>query len=447
MPLSKKRRLPKLTSIDLFAGCGGLSLGLEQAGFHPIFVSEINSYALESYLMNRDIFAPELRDTAFHAYDVKDLLKSSRLRQLRADLKSTFGTDTERGDLDLIAGGPPCQGFSGIGYRRSYSVERRRLPSNRLFADMATIIKQLHPKIFLFENVRGLLTAKWTKSGVSGEIWHEIKGVFSEISGYSIADAIVYGSAYGVPQNRPRVLLVGVRSDVNVALWNENPSGIARNFLPAPSGTAPDLIDLLGDLEDPRYENGGETRSYPKEATHESNIKMRTARNGRIFKKGERLTEHDYSAHSARVLEKFKYMIDNDGDIHPRYRTRKFSQRLLPRRWGRAGPSITATSLPDDYVHYKQPRILTVREWARLQGFPDWYQFAGPRTTGGLRRAGNPQAGLFDRELPKYTQIGNAVPIELARKIGVHFANALLHPKRRTTERSATPRKPDPLKG
>ena len=83
------------------------------------------------------------------------------------------------------------------------------------------------------------------------------------------------------------------------------------------------------------------------------------------------------------------------------------------------------TSLPDDYVHPTQPRILTVREWARLQGFPDWYRFHGKRTTGGVRRAGNPREGIFEREVPKYTQIGNAVPVNLAYEIGKHFKSIL----------------------
>jgi DNA (cytosine-5)-methyltransferase 1 len=81
--------------------------------------------------------------------------------------------------------------------------------------------------------------------------------------------------------------------------------------------------------------------------------------------------------------------------------------------------------MPDDYVHYSQPRILTVREWARLQLFPDWYRFTGKRTTGGLRRAGNPREGIFDREVPKYTQIGNAVPVELAERVGLHLKQVL----------------------
>ena len=99
-------------------------------------------------------------------------------------------------------------------------------------------------------------------------------------------------------------------------------------------------------------------------------------------------------------------------------KTNYFCPTTLPKKRVAQGPTITATSLPDDFVHFSQARSLTVREWARLQMFPDWYQFTGKRTTGGIRRAGNPQKGIFDREVPKYTQIGNAVPVELARRIG-----------------------------
>ena len=81
--------------------------------------------------------------------------------------------------------------------------------------------------------------------------------------------------------------------------------------------------------------------------------------------------------------------------------------------------------MPDDFVHYSQARSPTVREWARLQTFPDWYQFAGKRTTGGIRRAGNPRESIFEREVPKYTQIGNAVPVKLALEIGKHFKKLL----------------------
>ena len=103
----------------------------------------------------------------------------------------------------------------------------------------------------------------------------------------------------------------------------------------------------------------------------------------------------------------------------------KFAQRVLEPAWKDGAPNITVTSLPDDYIHFSQPRTLTVREWARLQTFPDSYEFKGPRTTGGRRRAGSPDEGNWDREVPKYTQIGNAVPVWLAERVGKHFKSLL----------------------
>jgi DNA (cytosine-5)-methyltransferase 1 len=413
-----------LHHIDLFAGCGGLSLGLEQAGFKPIFVNELSPDARASYLLNRHAEYGYLAKPEFHCADVKSLvLAKGALRRLKSDLKSEFGIDCSAGELDLVAGGPPCQGFSGIGHRRSYSVDKEQLPSNHLYQDMAFVVASLKPKIFLFENVRGLLNAKWTAAGQKGEIWDEVRGTFEGLKGYSVRWALVRARDYGVPQNRPRVLMVGIRNDVLKSV--EPPeTGVADGYLPAPTGGAPDLIDLLGDLIDPEYTKGGSTKAYPHSAKTPVQRALRSSY-GACVSKGGSLTEHDYSDHSARVVAKFKAMHKTGGIIPEEFRTKKFAQRLLPVRWGDEGPTITATSLPDDYVHFSQPRTLTVREWARLQLFPDWYQFAGKRTTGGLRRAGNPREGIFDREVPKYTQIGNAVPVGLAREVGRHFARLL----------------------
>jgi DNA (cytosine-5)-methyltransferase 1 len=147
---------------------------------------------------------------------------------------------------------------------------------------------------------------------------------------------------------------------------------------------------------------------------------FRTTPDGRLLAKGSALHEHEYSNHSANTMAKFQFMLDH-GRIPDSMKTRKFAQRVLPERWGSEGPNVTATSLPDDYVHFRQPRVPTVREWARIQTFPDWYQFAGYRTTGGRRRAGDPSAGIWTRELPKYTQIGNAVPVQMGREVGKHL--------------------------
>jgi DNA (cytosine-5)-methyltransferase 1 len=411
----------KLFHVDLFAGCGGLSLGLENAGFTPVFVNELNADARASYLRNREREAPHLADPTFHCADVKELvLPRTALPNLKRALRREFEIDVNAGELDLIAGGPPCQGFSGIGHRRSYSVDKEQLPSNHLYEDMAFVVNSLQPKIFLFENVRGLLSAKWTADGEKGEIWDEVRATFTALRGYTTNWALVRAKDYGVPQNRPRVLLVGIRDDVAKSASKALRSSIAGGYLPEPTGNAPDLRDLLGDLVDPKYTPGGTTASYPKSPTSDIQRLLRS-QDGRISDNGDPVTEHEYSNHSPTVQAKFAAMHKTGGEIPPEFQTKKFAQRLLPARWGAEGPTITATSLADDYVHFSQPRTLTVREWARLQLFPDWYQFAGKRTTGGIRRAGNPREGVFDREVPKYTQIGNAVPVGLAQAVGTHF--------------------------
>ena len=417
-----------LKVVDLFAGCGGLSLGLENAGFFPVFVNELNDDARQTYIENRRAINPLLAEKGFHASDVKSMLASpAYVRSLEKRFSDEFKFN--HGELDLLVGGPPCQGFSGIGHRRSYSVEKEQLPSNHLFQDMAALVHRLRPRAFLFENVRGLLNAKWNDSGEKGEIWQEVFQTFNRLEGYRVAYRLVYAKDYGVPQNRPRVLMVGIRDDVRSPLLVDSDSkdGVERGFLPAPSGqSAPDPIALLGDLVSADYVNGGSTKAYPKAATTAVQKLLRTPREGGApYRKGDPLTEHDYSKHNPKIIEKFQAMIDSGGVVPEAFRTKKFAQRVLPTRWGPEGPTITATSLPDDYVHFSQPRILSVREWARLQMFPDWYQFSGKRSTGGIRRAGNPREGVFDREVPKYTQIGNAVPVGLAQAVGEHLAKIL----------------------
>jgi DNA (cytosine-5)-methyltransferase 1 len=445
--MQKKKK--KFSMIDLFAGCGGLSLGLEQADFETYFVNELNTDAMATYLANRShkINGEEFRLLKkLHVNDINDLLKKNRLKQMKEDLRDCGLETGENGDLDLLVGGPPCQGYSGIGIRRSYSVDKKDIPSNQLYQKMATLIDELRPKIFLFENVRGILTSRWTAEGQKGDIWRDVYTEYSKLgarAGYAVRWSLIQACNYGVPQNRPRVLMVGIRNDVlkhygaadqnPVVLEQEMTSGTAvkAGFLPSTGiCKVPDLEDLLSDLVDDqvskalrsqKFPDQFETTAYPREATTDAQMRLR----GSSLKKGDAVTEQEYSRHSPEVVEKFRAMLASDGKIPARFQTKKFSQRLLPPRWGNGKPTITATSLPDDYVHFSQPRTLTVREWARLQTFPDWYEFRGKRTTGGLRRAGNPREGIFDREVPKYTQIGNAVPVWLAQALGEHFAKIL----------------------
>lgn len=442
--------------VDLFAGCGGLSLGLEYAGFVPAYVNELDASAMESYLINRDAEFPLLRQK-YSSYDIQENLTAKK--NALDDLSSSFEVDygIKRGDLGLVVGGPPCQGYSAMGQRRTFKdLARKDIPSNYLYKDMIKVISSLQPKAFIFENVGGLMTGKWTGDGEKGEIWHDVRKAFTNIENYSVHFELVKAKDYGVPQRRPRIIMVGLRDDFSF----ENDDGlVAKGLLPEQTDDFPNLPELLDDIIDEQYEHKAKfrrsigdddkdavknyrkqvslkTTEYPSDASTEIQKTLRTRKDGTVAKKGDSLTEHEYSYHSAKLLETFQYMVDHnvsrkskktEGQGLPEHMlTKKWSQKLLPRIWGDDGPNITATSLPDDFVHYAQPRSLTVREWARLQMFPDWYEFSGKRTTGGKRRAGDPSKGDWKRETPKYTQIGNAVPVKLASEIGNHIRKLIL---------------------
>lgn len=410
-----------LTSIDLFAGCGGLSLGLERAGFRSVFVSEIHPSALQTYLTNRP--DPWLHDSRNHVLDLLSLTRSEgQLEALSRRLNREFG------EIDIVAGGPPCQGFSGIGHRRTFSIEREQVPSNHLYREMARFIQFVAPKAFVFENVRGLLHSRWTPDGERGEIWEDVRSAFGAVQvkrgrrrySYRIQHQLLFAKDFGVPQNRPRVIMVGLREDIAQSHSD------SVNLLPCPSGDrAPDIAELLGDLVDPDWHPGGSTPHYLSEPATQVQQELREPRRGRTFGIGSELLEQDYSKHSESTRKKFLHMLLNQGEIPAEMQTKKFAQRVLPETWGDGGPSITVTSLPDDFVHFRQPRTLTVREWSRLQLFPDWYIFAGRRTTGGRRRAGDLSIDDWSRDVPKYTQIGNAVPVNLGQAIGTHLAGLL----------------------
>ncbi len=412
--------IPRFSCIDLFAGCGGLSLGLEKAGFTPLLFSEINKDAASTYMANRE------HAGYFQYSDISSLTNDLLSRHLK------FWKENGIDDVDLVCGGPPCQGYSGIGHRRTFDLDKQDIPSNHLFKEMVRVINVVRPKMFLFENVRGLMVSRWTKNGRKGEIFEEVLKTLSAIVGYQVRWQLVFAKEYGVPQNRPRLLVVGIRNDILDAspaktdcAGNLLMSAVQDGFLPTGKGNPPDLIDTIGDVLDPDYLGKKCTELYSHEAASPFQKEMRTRPDGKIAQKGDVLTEQEYSQHADRIREKFQYMIDQRGEIPEHMKTKKFAQRVLPARWGEKGPHITVTSLPEDFVHYCQPRTLTVREWARLQTFPDHYIFTGPRTTGGRLRAGDPSIGIWERVVPRYTQIGNAVPVRLAHQVGQHFIEIL----------------------
>ena len=263
MPGGAAAQPPAPTFVDLFAGCGGLSLGLESAGFRPVFVNELDRHAMETYLVNRRALHPELDDDK--AYDIFDVTqRPGELDALVHRMKAERGVR----DLDLIVGGPPCQGYSGIGHRRTFTgIPKFEIPSNHLYRDMAKFVAAFRPKLFLFENVKGLLSGRWTPLGEKGEIWADVVRTFEEIPGYDVRFQLVQAKSYGVPQNRPRVLLVGIRNDLG---WRPETAKPADGLLPSPSGIAPDPGDLLGDLVDPGYATKDATTEYPADASSET---------------------------------------------------------------------------------------------------------------------------------------------------------------------------------
>lgn len=410
----------KPTSIDLFAGCGGLTRGLEWAGFDCIAFNEINKDASDTFATN---FPEAIRLEG----DIKLALTDEVISDLLEPVIE------EKGGLDLLCGGPPCQGYSGIGHRRTHKLDKKDIPTNHLFHEMIRAVENLEPKVFLFENVEGILSGKWTGDGKKGEIFRDVWDAFSSIDGYVAQPTLLHAYGFGVPQNRPRVMIMGVQEEfaesLTPASFDPKNTSVSyasqlRNnggFFPSwdeENIIAPDLIDVISDLdfegwsvENPRYKKKPKTdfQKFLREG-------VQTDEKGRQI-----LTDHEFSNHKPHVVERFQYMLDNNitkkSDLPPHMRTKKFNQKPLPARWEKH-PTMTVTSLPDDYVHYKRPRTFSVREWARLQTFPDKHIFCGKRTTGGDRRAGNPSEGIWDREVPKYTQIGNAVPPLLGKAIG-----------------------------
>ncbi|MBT4060057.1 MAG: DNA cytosine methyltransferase [Euryarchaeota archaeon] len=416
----------KPTSIDLFAGCGGLTRGLEWAGYECLAFNELNKDAADSFAAN---FPEAIRLDG----DIRSALTDEVIT------KQLLPLIDKKGGLDLLCGGPPCQGYSGIGHRRTHKLEKKDIPTNHLFLEMISAISRLQPRVFLFENVEGILSGKWTTDGAKGEIFRDVWESFSQIEGYVVQPTLLHAYGFGVPQNRPRVMIMGVREellehcefepvDFNPNTNNQSYASQLRNnggFFPSwdeNNINAPDLIDVLSDLDfegwtpdKPHY------RKKPK-TDFQKFLRNEVQTNGR----GRQiLTDHEFSNHKPHVVERFQYMLDNNvtkkADLPPHMQTRKFNQKPLPARWPNK-PSMTVTSLPDDYVHYRRARTFSVREWARLQTFPDKHIFCGKRTTGGERRAGNPAEGNWNRDVPKYTQIGNAVPPLLGKALGEQIA-------------------------
>ncbi|HZG07806.1 MAG TPA: DNA cytosine methyltransferase [Allosphingosinicella sp.] len=390
--------------IDVFTGCGGLSLGLANAGWNGVLAIEKHPDAFATLRHN-------LIDGTHAHYDWPEWFPIAHsgieevLEQHLENLSALKGT------IDLIAGGPPCQGFSAAGRRNPED------PRNRLVQHYLRLIKLLEPPLILMENVRGFTNMRVngaTGMTYSDHVSQELRGM-----GYDVWTALLMASDWGVPQRRPRFFIVAVQQgraagiDPFLRLRVGRRAFLRANGLPEDGPVTAKMA--LQDLElagsDLIPYNEGRISGFQQLDYQESERASPYARLMRKNAKGSpdclRLPRH-----SATIQTRFRQILEtctagrhlSDAD-RAKYDTKKRSLTPL----AADQPACTITTLPDDVIHYSEPRILTVRECARLQSFPDWFSFRGPYTTGGDRR----RTGC-----PRYTQVGNAVPPLLAKALG-----------------------------
>lgn len=397
----------KFTYIDLFAGCGGLSLGLHQAGWQGLFAIEKSPDAfktLEYNLINNKNHFNWPNWLPQQAHEINTVLDkyASNLEKLK-------------GKVTMIAGGPPCQGFSMAGKRNEFDLR------NDLINSYISFVKIVEPKIIFFENVKGF-TMEFKKSKEKGIAYSTQVTQKLNDAGYFVRGQLVNFGDYGVPQKRTRFILVGIKKTLPNAtqekaeMFFESLKNNRFEFLKEKGlSIETNLQDAISDL---LKKNGlKETPGYP---TFQSGVYGKEKGNYQKLMRagieGKIVDSHRFPKHSNEIINRFKNILDEttlerrnfniSKAIQEKYNIKK--RTIIPLNGFDKTPTIT--TLPDDYIHYSEPRILTVREYARIQSFPDWYIFQGKYTTGGILRT---------KEVPRYTQIGNAIPPLFSEQSGL----------------------------
>jgi len=301
-----------------------------------------------------------------------------------------------RGQVDLVVGGPPCQGFSLAG-RRDETDNR-----NKLIDSYIHFISLVNPKMLFFENVKGF-TIGFKNKDSKGQAYSEYVVEKLTDLGYTVRGKIIDFSEFGVPQRRKRFILVGLKNGDPETFFE----GIVKNkaaFLKERGLTAnntvssaiSDLERINGDVSSIDYKNF-------KEGVY-SKPKSKYQRYIRKNKSRKLPDSHRFANHNNLITNRFKFILDNcskNKTVTLAMRDKLGIKKRCTIPLDGNATSPTLTTLPDDYIHYSEPRILTVREYARIQTFDDWFEILGKYTTGGkLRRT----------EVPRYTQIGNAIP-------------------------------------
>lgn len=390
--------------IDLFAGCGGLSTGLHMAGWKGLFAVEKNLSAFATLKANlvdkRQHFSWPAWLVATN-WDIKELLERKEIELGRL-----------KGTVDLVVGGPPCQGFSTAG-RRQEGDER-----NNLVHSYLKMVELIQPRAILFENVRGF-TMKFKANPHAGVAYSQL--VIQQLRDLGYDDArgeLIDMSDYGVPQRRQRFIVIATREGLADCVFETLQGRCAVHLsdrgIPKKNGVKSALSDLQrchGSVPCPDS-NGFESgiSSRPKTGLQKH---LRNGSNA-LSPDSHRFVNHtdDVEAVFERLLASAPRNRCILGADREQYGLKKRGVTVLD--GNESAPTVT--TIPDDFVHYSEPRVMTVRECARLQTFPDWFEFKGPYTTGGKQRV---------LQTPRYTQVGNAVPPLFAEMAGLALKEVL----------------------
>lgn len=449
--------------VDLFAGCGGLSLGVERAGGELILAVEKSDMAARTFYHN---LIDDARDVVkWNEYVRSSVADQVGNRVLVKELSVLLEDDSamrnlEEADLDLVIGGPPCQGFSLAGRRNPHDV-RNKLPWEYL-----AFVARTQPKAVVIENVVGM-NQRFSAEEESSFV--QLQQALAETKpGYIVQGVHVNAMHYGAPQHRPRLMIIALRADLARALdvkstgtlWKSSFADQVHYPLP-PMAPIPTVVstevrtvsDAVSDLSPHapvRFKAGN--RDYVRTMRDTDwNLRRSALRHNHVprnhaARTQERFRFYQYLSDAGldqRILSRAAGLPESDAVLYVknelaeaplpaiapdgtliadnldelcesaiRLVTKKHSQKVLT--WDQ--PARTVVTLPDDYVHPSEPRIFTVREMARFQGFPDAFEFLGKETTGAHRRR---------VEVPQYSQVGNAVSPWLSLAVGQRIAQLL----------------------